>query len=833
MVQRFIRPLFFILLMAISSSAWATDYYVSTTGNDSDAGTIGAPFLTIQKGIDSATSAGDRVLINDGTYPSGISITQYDGSAEATKNIEGISSGATTVITVSSHGYSNGDRVEILGLEDPVTNGMVNLTNQWFVVANATANTFEVQTSTGAAVDSTLFDPYVTGGTVARIHPITVKAINRGSVIIDNSNVVGGWSNSGQPANTYVSTTGGLAGTSQSLWKVGTTILLKNQASAAAVTQEGYSYYNSATGVFTIYTTSNPNSSVYKQFSATNAGVLKGVSYNEVDGIIFQYSNVPFLLGYSSGFPTPPGQDAYGPTSHNRIQYCTAQYAGTWGMAVQTAATNLSTYNTIDRCTIQYVDEKAGGQNGHCFKNAANNNADNGSHDTVSNSTIHDCKYHGIQSSNAWADNFFYGNRIYNTSLSNSGSGADIRCGYSGDVNRPMACRIFDNDLGGGSGGTGTSQGTGIYIQDTDKNTKIWRNRIHDHAWHGIYLFYAGTGPTGPRDLTVWNNLIYNNKTAGIRGDSCQSNNQFLNNSLYNNGEQSIYGIGAGLSINNAFCSGIIFKNNIVSSATAASIRTTNSYQLTSDYNDLYTASGFKVIWNNTTYTDLPSYQAATLAISGFQQDAHSVTGDPLYGDPNNGDFRIPSPLTPADSSGTNLSSTVPQDYTTETREVPFDMGAYNTQGNLVLFPQVTLGSYFPGASGTVSISFTTSELTVNKDWKIVFTFPADFVLNNGGSTVAQNFTHMDGTFTTSVVGQVVTITRNNDGTNSAPNTYTFDLTHVKNPETSGRTGKYSISLNDSSDVMQGESLLFQDSLITQLNPGAISGATINGATLQ
>ncbi len=45
-----------------------TDYYVSTTGNDSDAGTVGSPFLTWQKGIDSAVSPGDQVIGRGGTY---------------------------------------------------------------------------------------------------------------------------------------------------------------------------------------------------------------------------------------------------------------------------------------------------------------------------------------------------------------------------------------------------------------------------------------------------------------------------------------------------------------------------------------------------------------------------------------------------------------------------------------------------------------------------------------------------------------------------------------------------------------------------------------------
>ncbi|KAH6901318.1 pectate lyase L [Coprinopsis sp. MPI-PUGE-AT-0042] len=55
----------FILLVA--HTVWAADFYVSPSGNDSAAGTLAAPFKTIQKGIDIAT-AGSTVYLRAGTY---------------------------------------------------------------------------------------------------------------------------------------------------------------------------------------------------------------------------------------------------------------------------------------------------------------------------------------------------------------------------------------------------------------------------------------------------------------------------------------------------------------------------------------------------------------------------------------------------------------------------------------------------------------------------------------------------------------------------------------------------------------------------------------------
>jgi hypothetical protein len=47
--------------------AQATDYYVATTGSDSNAGTMASPFATLQKGVNTAV-AGDTVWIRGGTY---------------------------------------------------------------------------------------------------------------------------------------------------------------------------------------------------------------------------------------------------------------------------------------------------------------------------------------------------------------------------------------------------------------------------------------------------------------------------------------------------------------------------------------------------------------------------------------------------------------------------------------------------------------------------------------------------------------------------------------------------------------------------------------------
>ena len=60
-----ILVLFFAL---VSSSAFATTWYVAKNGNDSNGGKSSTTaFVTIQKAIDSALT-GDEIVVNDGTY---------------------------------------------------------------------------------------------------------------------------------------------------------------------------------------------------------------------------------------------------------------------------------------------------------------------------------------------------------------------------------------------------------------------------------------------------------------------------------------------------------------------------------------------------------------------------------------------------------------------------------------------------------------------------------------------------------------------------------------------------------------------------------------------
>jgi hypothetical protein len=78
--------------------------------------------------------------------------------------VTGITKANPAVVTAASHGFSNGDTVrfdEVLGMDE--VNGLT------FVVANKTANTFELQRPSGTNYNSTSNTAYVSGGEVRKL----------------------------------------------------------------------------------------------------------------------------------------------------------------------------------------------------------------------------------------------------------------------------------------------------------------------------------------------------------------------------------------------------------------------------------------------------------------------------------------------------------------------------------------------------------------------------------------------------------------------------------------------------------------------------------------
>lgn len=81
--------------------------------------------------------------------------------------ISGVSNASPGVITSAGHGFSNGDEVFV----DKIL-GTSGLNAQFYLAANVAANTFTLTDINGTAIDTTNRDPYVSGGTAAKVYEV-------------------------------------------------------------------------------------------------------------------------------------------------------------------------------------------------------------------------------------------------------------------------------------------------------------------------------------------------------------------------------------------------------------------------------------------------------------------------------------------------------------------------------------------------------------------------------------------------------------------------------------------------------------------------------------
>ncbi|WP_300534337.1 ubiquitin-activating E1 FCCH domain-containing protein, partial [uncultured Mameliella sp.] len=109
--------------------------------------------------IDPDTFSFDRNATGYGAYTGG-----GVAWAEATiRDIADITPANPGVVTAAGHGFSDGDVVWISG-----ASGMTGVNQAYYVVANATTNTFALFDLAGAAVDTSGFGAYTSGGKVTR-----------------------------------------------------------------------------------------------------------------------------------------------------------------------------------------------------------------------------------------------------------------------------------------------------------------------------------------------------------------------------------------------------------------------------------------------------------------------------------------------------------------------------------------------------------------------------------------------------------------------------------------------------------------------------------------
>jgi hypothetical protein len=89
---------------------------------------------------------------------------------ETAKNITGATQANPVVLTITGHGYNNGDDIEVTGVA-----GMVQLNGRRFRVAGKTTNTVQLvdQHNPANNIDGTGYSAYTSGGTASRVYTLT------------------------------------------------------------------------------------------------------------------------------------------------------------------------------------------------------------------------------------------------------------------------------------------------------------------------------------------------------------------------------------------------------------------------------------------------------------------------------------------------------------------------------------------------------------------------------------------------------------------------------------------------------------------------------------
>ena len=89
---------------------------------------------------------------------------------EGNKVISAITKANPAVVTATSHGYSDGDFVNISGVV-----GMTEVNGKTFKVSNKTTNTFELQDVDGTNINSSGYTTYSSDGVANKIYQITTE----------------------------------------------------------------------------------------------------------------------------------------------------------------------------------------------------------------------------------------------------------------------------------------------------------------------------------------------------------------------------------------------------------------------------------------------------------------------------------------------------------------------------------------------------------------------------------------------------------------------------------------------------------------------------------
>ncbi len=134
--------------------------------------------------------------------------------------------------------------------------------------------------------------------------------------------------------------------------------------------------------------------------------------------------------------------------------------------------------------------------------------------------------------------------------------------------------------------------------------------------------------------------------------------------------------------------------------------------------------------------------------------------------------------------------------------------------------------------TGNVTVSFTTTS-TLPSDGNIVVIFPSSlgsgFTFDSGDTTAASSLSGIDGSLSVATSSNTITLSRTG-GTASAAGAKSFILSYVKNPNTTGSTGTYTIRTRDSgNNTLDQDTSVSADTIVYPSTPVSVVAVPYEG----
>ena len=492
----------FVALMFSAVFSHAANYYVSSTGSDTNAGSsLSSPFLTIGKAASMAT-AGDTVYVRGGTYRETVTVANsgteaapirfrtYGNECVTVTGLDKVSSGWSTVSGSTYQNTVSGGASQLF-----VNNKMMieaRSTNSGYI--NPLRRTYNTVTS--ASIHNPPTDSTITSNDIG--NPSDGTWAGAKMAVLGGE----GWATFTSSVKSQTGNTLAFQWTTENHTaynpKTCNSFYLYN--SVAAVDSNNEYYYDASSSKLYFNSSVNPNSQIVEIRKRQLGFDLGGNSYVNVDGFRLKAATI----------------EVNG--SHNKINNCQILYPKEFtddgGMVTTTAGVKVTgQYNTISNSEI-----------GYSWGSGISLEGTGASNNTIANNVIHDVNWFangvaGVEIARSGSGNTVTNNTVYNCG----------RCGI--EHTSAAGATITHNDIS--RYGFLTKDVGGTYCWSTDgAGTTIAYNKIHDcrdtgYNGQGVYM------DNNSSNITVHHNLI-TNVQRGICLADTSTNENVYNNTLWN-----------------------------------------------------------------------------------------------------------------------------------------------------------------------------------------------------------------------------------------------------------------------------------------------------------